>query len=306
MTSAAIARKAAGRDIAPASPRPPRLAELMGRRGTRTGFALLAVHLLFAASWFVGTPNLLGSLLVWFVLQVGVWAGYHRYFTHRSYKTHPWFEVVLAVVGSLASQGGLFWWVAVHRHHHRTADTEEDFHSPYHGFWRSYMGWLLRDDVDDRIKANVSPDLRRPHLLWVERHDLGIRVAYAASLALLFGWFGILTYYVVPMVLCWHTSMGTNFFAHGIGSHPFGCPPRGSCTASNNALMALIDLGEGWHNNHHAHPSYAHHGFYRWYQVDIVYLVLLVLEKLGIIWDVKRRPKRPERRQPEAIDLAAA
>jgi stearoyl-CoA desaturase (Delta-9 desaturase) len=306
MTSAATVPKAVGRDIARASDREPRIEDYTGHRAARTRLGFLIAHLLFAASWFVGTPNLLGSLLVWFVLQVGVWAGYHRYFTHRSYKTHPWFEVVLAVVGSLASQGGLFWWVSLHRHHHRTADTEEDFHSPRHGFWRSYMGWLLRDDVDERIKGAVSPDLRRPHLLWVERNDLRIRVAYAASLALLFGWSGILTYYIVPMVLCWHTSLGTNFFAHAVGSHPAECPPRGSCAARNNALVALLDLGEGWHNNHHAHPTYAHHGFYRWYQVDIVYLVLLVLEKLGIIWDVKRRPKRPKRRQPGPIGLAAA
>jgi stearoyl-CoA desaturase (delta-9 desaturase) len=279
----------------------------IGRSAASTRISMLVFHLLFAASWFVTEPDLLGSLLVWFILQVGVWAGYHRYFTHRSYKTHPWFEFVLAVVGCLAGQGGLFWWVSVHRHHHRTADTEADVHSPYHGFWRSYMGWLMQDDVDERIKVNVSPDLRRPHLLWVERHDLGIRVAYAASLALLFGWSGILNYYIVPMVLCWHTSMGTNFFAHAMGSHPEECPPRGSCSARNNAIVALIDLGEGWHNNHHAHPTYAHHGFYRWYQVDIVYLVLLVLEKLGIIWDVKRRPKRPERHQSaEPIGLEAA
>ena len=148
--------------------------------------------------------------------------------------------------------------------------------------------------------------MRRPHLLWVERNDVPIRVAYAASLALLFGWSGILTYYVVPMVLCWHTSLSTNYFAHAVGSHPAECPPRGSCAARNNALMALVDLGEGWHNNHHAHPTYAHHGFYRWYQVDVVYLVLLVLEKLGIIWDVKRGPRRRDRSESQPIQFAAA
>src|SRR5207247_11162427 len=108
------------------------------------------------------------------------------------------------------------------------------------------------------------------------------------------------------MVLCWHTSLGTNYFAHAVGSHPAECPPRGSCAARNNALVALLDLGEGWHNNHHAHPTYAHHGFYRWYQVDVVYLVLLVLEQLGIIWDVKRRPRRRDRSESLPFGLAAA
>jgi stearoyl-CoA desaturase (delta-9 desaturase) len=277
----------------------PRAEEHLKHEAARTTLQFLVAHLLFAASWVVGRPNLVGSLLVWFVLQVAVWGGYHRYFTHRSYKTHPWFEFVLAVLGSLSGQGGLVWWVSSHRHHHRTADTEEDLHSPRHGFWRSYMGWLMRDDVNGRIKVDPSPDLRRPHLLWVERNDLRIKLAYVATVALAFGWSGILTYYVVPMVLCWHTSLGTNYFAHAVGSHPEECRPRGWCAARNNALVALLDLGEGWHNNHHAHPSYAHHGFYRWYQVDIVYLVLLVLEKLGIIWDVKRRP-RPGKASPIA------
>ncbi|TMB18124.1 MAG: acyl-CoA desaturase [Deltaproteobacteria bacterium] len=286
--------------------REPRLEGHGGRRALSAQLGMLLAHLLFAVSWFVVTPDLVGSLLVWFVFQVGVWAGYHRYFTHRSYKTHPWFELVLAVVGCLASQGGLFWWVSLHRHHHRTADTEEDFHSPVHGFWRSYMGWLFRNEVDERIKGDVPPDLYRPHLLWVERNDVRIRIAYAASLALLFGLPGVLNYYIVPLVLCWHTSLGTNYFAHAIGSHPAECPPRGSCAARNNALVALLDLGEGWHNNHHAHPTYAHSGFYRWYQLDITYLVLLVLEQLGVIWDVKRRPRRPGQSQPTAVGLAAA
>src|SRR5688572_23292675 len=97
----------------------------VGRSVARTRWSFFVAHMLFAAYWFVGEPNLLGSLLAWSILQVGVFAGYHRYFAHRSYKTHPWFEVVLAVLGSLANQGGLRWWVSEHRHHHRTADTDE-------------------------------------------------------------------------------------------------------------------------------------------------------------------------------------
>jgi stearoyl-CoA desaturase (delta-9 desaturase) len=263
-----------------------------GRTVAGTRWSLFIAHVLFAAYWFVGQPNVLGALLVWFILQVGVFAGYHRYFAHRSYKTHPWFEFVLAVLGCLANQGGLLWWVSEHRHHHRTADTDADFHSPKDGFWHSHMGWLLQDDVNDGIKWDLIPDLRRPHLLWVDRHDIAIKLAYAGALALIFGWYGVLTYWVVPVVLCWHTSLATNSFCHAFGAHPTACPPKGSCRARNNPLVALVNLGEGWHNNHHTHPSYAHHGFHRWYELDVVYLVLLALEKLGIIWGVKRGPKR--------------
>jgi stearoyl-CoA desaturase (delta-9 desaturase) len=279
--------------ISSAVPREPQIEGIRGRTVASTRWSFFIFHVLFAASWFVGQPNLLGSLLAWSILQVGVFAGYHRYFAHRSYKTHPWFEFVLAVLGSLAYQGGLLWWVSEHRHHHRTADTDEDFHSPRDGFWHSHMGWLLRDGVDDGIKWDLIPDLRRPHLVWVDRNDVWIKVAYAAALALMFGWSGILTYWVVPVVLCWHTSLATNSFCHAFGSHPTECPPKGSCKARNNALVGFLNLGEGWHNNHHVHPGYAHHGFHRWYELDVVYLVLLGLEKLGIIWDVKRRPRRP-------------
>ena len=90
-----------------------------------------------------------------------------------------------------------------------------------------------------------------------------------------------------------------------VNSRPDGAP-KGSCVARNNALVALLNLGEGWHNNHHAHPSYAHHGFHRWYELDVVYLFLLGLEKLGIIWDVKRRPKRRDRTRSEPAGLAPA
>jgi len=286
--------------------REPQLAEHKGRSAASTRVSFLIFHLLFAAWWFVGHPHPLGALLAWSILQVGVFAGYHRYFAHRSYKTHPWFEFVLAVLGSLAYQGGLLWWVSEHRHHHRTADTDADFHSPRDGFWRSHMGWVLRDDIDDRINWDLIPDLVRPHLLWVDRNDLRIKAAYAAALALMFGWTGVLTYWVVPVVWCWHTSLATNSFCHAFGSHRAECPPKGSCAARNNALVALLNLGEGWHNNHHAHPSYAHHGFHRWYELDVVYLFLLGLEKLGIIWDVKRRPKRRDRTRSEPAGLAPA
>src|SRR5438105_3949870 len=222
----------------------PDLAQYKGRSAASTKVSFLIAHLLFAAYWFVGTPNVPGALLVWFILQVGVFAGFHRYFAHRSYKTHPWFESVLAALGCLANQGGLLWWVSEHRHHHRTADTDADFHSPRDGFWHSHMGWLLRDDIDDRIKWDLIPDLRRPHLLWVERHDTAIKLAYAATLALLFGWYGILTYWIVPVVLCWHTSLATNSFCHAFGSHRAACPPKGSCAARNNALVALVNLAK--------------------------------------------------------------
>jgi stearoyl-CoA desaturase (delta-9 desaturase) len=293
-----IVREAFGR-LSKALHREPQAAESTERSVPWTRWSFLVFHLLFAASWFVGEPHLLGSLLVWGLLQFGVHAGFHRYFAHRSFKTHPWFEFVLAFLGCLAYQQGPLWWASEHRHHHRSADTDDDFHSPRHGFWEAHIGWLLRKDARDRINWDLIPDLRRPIPLWVQRHQFAIRALYAASLALATGWSGILSYWIVPVVLCWHASLATNSFCHSLGSRPIACPPRGSCNARNNAIVALLNLGEGWHNNHHAYPAYAHHGFHRWYEVDVVYLVLLVLERLGVIWDVRRRSGRAGGSRPE-------
>jgi stearoyl-CoA desaturase (delta-9 desaturase) len=260
------------------------------RRDVRaTKWAPLIFHLLFAASWLVAKPDVVGSLLVWFLLQFGIHAGYHRYYAHRSFRAQPWFEAVMACLGVLAAQNGPLWWAALHRYHHRKADTDEDFHSPRHGFWHAHMGWLLRDDIADEDARPLIPDLYRPIPLWFQRNQQVVRAVYVAALVLLFGWTGVLQYWAVPVVLCWHTTAAGNSFGHSVGSQPAECPPRGSCSARNNALLALLDLGEGWHNNHHAYPAYAHHGFHKWYEVDITYAVLFALEKLGIVWDVKKR-----------------
>jgi stearoyl-CoA desaturase (Delta-9 desaturase) len=256
-------------------------------------WALLVFHLLFVVAWFTTELDLLGALLVWFLIQCGVHAGFHRYYGHRSFRTSPWFEAVLTCLGVLAVQGGPLWWASEHRYHHQKADTDDDFHSPRHGFWHAHMGWLLREDIGDQTARALIPDQFRPIPVWFQRNLEVVRTAYAVSIVLMFGWAGLLSYWVIPVVVCWHTTSLGNSFGHSMGSHPSECPPRGSCSARNNALVALLDLGEGWHNNHHAYPAYAHHGFHKWYQVDIVYAVLFVLEKLGMIWDVKK--KRQER-----------
>ena len=255
------------------------------QRRVWTAWVMLTFHLLFVASWWLPNSNVCESLLVWFVLQLGVHLGYHRYFAHAAFKTSAAFELLIACIGCLAFQNGPLWWASTHRQHHRVSDTEADPHSPQRGFLHAHIGWLLHKEVDV-IDWRLIPDLQRPIPLWVERHQRVLHLLYVSSVLLLGGWPALLTWWIVPIVLCWHTTFATNSLCHLFGSQPFAPRPHGLCAARNNAIVAILNLGEGWHNNHHAYPARAHHGFYRWYQWDMVYIVLLLLAKVRVIWEL--------------------
>jgi stearoyl-CoA desaturase (Delta-9 desaturase) len=257
-----------------------------------SGGVFLLFHLSLLSYCFGAPIHPLGTLLVWFIMQLGIHAGYHRYFSHRSFRTHWWFELILGLAGCLAFQNGPIWWAAKHRHHHQHADTDQDHHSPIKSFWHAHIGWLLADGVG-HVDWRYVADLRRPVPLWIEAHEYWINGAYVLASFLAWGWNGILNWWIVPIVVCWHTTFSTNSICHLIGTHSKTCHPGEVCNARNNALVAILNLGEGWHNNHHANPSLSHHGYHRWYQVDVVYSVLLVLEMLGLVWDLKRKRRVP-------------
>jgi stearoyl-CoA desaturase (delta-9 desaturase) len=261
------------------------------RRVAQSRWTFLVLHLVCLVYLFIGEIDIAGSLAVWFVMQIGIHAGYHRYFSHRSFQTHPWFEWVLGCAGSLAFQNGPLWWASKHRRHHQCADTGDDLHSPKEGFWHSHIGWLWSKEATE-IDWRFIPDLLRPVPVWIERNQVWMRGIYLSVICLGSGWTGLVTWWILPVVACWHTTFATNSFCHKLGRQTYPCHPYGSCMARNNFLVAIANLGEGWHSNHHANPSYGHHGFYRWYQLDVVYLVLLALERMGIIWELKRRHVR--------------
>jgi stearoyl-CoA desaturase (delta-9 desaturase) len=273
------------------------------QRFTRSKWTFLLFHLLCLLYCVVGRVDFIGSFTVWFVMQMGVHSGYHRYFSHASFRTYPWFEFILGCAGCLAFQNGPLWWASKHRRHHQFADTGNDLHSPTKGFWHSHVGWLWSKEADD-IDCKLIPDLLRPIPIWIESYQVWIHVIYVSTVYLLGGWNGLLAWWITPVVVCWHTTFATNSFCHTIGSHPYKCRPYGFCMARNNFLVAIANLGEGWHSNHHANPSRCHHGFYRWYQLDIVYIVLLFLEKLGIVWGLKRQRRTRGRLESKKWDYA--
>ena len=243
------------------------------------------------------SPTALGICLLTYTIRMfGITAGYHRYFSHRTFQTTRWFQFVLAWLGSSALQKGVLWWAAHHRAHHAHSDTAEDPHSPVvDGFWWSHMGWFLANDFD-RTEYRLIPDLARfPELRFLNRwHALPGAVMAAGVLAaaqaivhffprpdvsalqiFLWGFF-------VSTVACYHATFSVNSLAHRWGSRRFATRDD----SRNNFWIALATLGEGWHNNHHFSPSRECQGI-RWWEIDVAHYGLCTLRWFGIVWEIR-------------------
>jgi stearoyl-CoA desaturase (delta-9 desaturase) len=220
------------------------------------------------------------------VRMFAVTAAYHRYFSHRAYKTSRWFQFVLAVIGSTALQKGVLWWAAHHRKHHRCSDQPCDIHSPtLRGILWAHIGWIVTPDYEETDWPRIKDFARYPELVWLNRWHLVPGIALLAAIfavggaaALLWAFFG--------QVILWHGTFTINSLSHIFGKVRY----ETTDTSKNNWLLALITFGEGWHNNHHYYPASANQGFF-WWEVDVTYTILRGLEKLGLVWDLKLPPK---------------
>ncbi len=268
---------------------------------------------------------------LYFIRMFAVTGFYHRYFSHRTFRTSRFFQFVMAVWGGTCTQKGPLWWAAHHRHHHRHSDEPEDVHSPHQdGLWWSHMGWITSPkNFPTNFKA--VPDLAKfPELVFLNRFDLIVPVLFATSLFFL----GMLLNYLAPslgtsgsQMLIWGYFVSTVFLFHGTCtinslSHLFGNKRYATKDDSrNNFLLALITLGEGWHNNHHRYPAATRQGFY-WWELDITYYGLKLLSWTRLIWDLApvplavresrliEEPKKATKRQAQlqpmsAVDLVA-
>ncbi len=213
-------------------------------------------------------------------------AGYHRYFSHRAYRTSRWFQLVLAVGATATFQKGVLWWAAHHRVHHRRSDQEGDLHSARRdGFWWSHMGWFLCRDLEDTDLTRVRDLARYPELRWLGTYWLVPPLVLAGLLLLVGGWFALVWGFAVSQVLTWHGTFTINSLSHMFGSRRYATDDD----SRNNVVLALVTLGEGWHNNHHHYQVAARQGFH-WWQLDLTYLVLRVLAGLGVVWDLHGVP----------------
>lgn len=212
--------------------------------------------------------------------------GYHRYFSHRTFKTGRPFQLVLAFLAMTSAQKGVLWWAAHHRDHHRFSDAPQDLHSPVQsGFWWSHVGWILSDRYSATKLDRVRDLARFPELCWLNRWYLVPPAAYFLVLWLIGGLPVVLWAGVIGTVLLWHGSFAINSLAHVLGSRRYQTPDN----SRNSWVLALLTCGEGWHNNHHRYQSSANQGWF-WWQIDFSYYGLKLLSWLGLVWDVRTAP----------------
>lgn len=246
-------------------------------------------HGLAVAALFVGVdgPSLILCATLYFVRMFFITAGYHRYFSHRSFKTGRTMQFILALGGTTAVQRGPLWWAAHHRKHHRYADTERDIHAPLKGFWWSHVGWILCDKYNGVDYDSIRDFAKYPELRFLDRHYL-IGPGLLAVMCLLVGGFrGVLVGFFLSTVLLWHATFAVNSIAHIFGRRRYATKDN----SRNSWLVALVTHGEGWHNNHHHYPGSARQGFF-WWEIDVSYYLLRTLAAFGLVRDVRTPAKR--------------
>ena len=251
------------------------------------GFVL--IHLACLAAFWTGVTWRAAALaFAFYVLRIfAIGAGFHRYFSHRAYRTSRIFAFILAFLAQTSAQRGVLWWAANHRRHHRNSDTERDVHSPVQrGFLYAHFGWIFvprNDATDYEMVRDFS--LNR-ELMWLDRRPYLPAALLAALSLLIAGLPGLVVGFCCSTVAVWHATFSINSFAHLIGRQRYVTGDA----SRNNWLLALLTMGEGWHNNHHAYQASVRQGF-RWWEYDPTYYVLRALSWVGLVWDLHAPPK---------------
>lgn len=242
---------------------------------------------------------------LYFGRMFSITAGFHRYFSHRSFDTSRWFQFVLAFLSQTSLQKGVLWWSAKHRHHHKYSDTVEDVHSPgLHGFLFAHVGWIFARQRGEADYSLVRDLERYPELRWLDRHRHLPGVLLAVACFLVAGWPGLFVGFFLSTTILYHGTFAINSLAHTFGRQRYltGDDSR------NSLLLALLCMGEGWHNNHHYYQASTRQGF-RWWEIDPTYYVLRGLAALGIVWNLREPPAEvvegKRRLSRKAIDRAA-
>ena len=246
-------------------------------------FHVLAVVALFFFTW---TGFFVAIFLWWLSTSVGIGMGYHRLLTHRGYKIPRWLEYCLTVCATLALEGGPIFWVATHRIHHQFSDQDGDPHSPVEGTWWAHMGWILVGKSmhhDTSTLARYVPDLAKDKFyVWITKYHYVPLIAVGVILLAAGGWPVVLWGIFLRTVVGLQTTWLVNSATHSWGTRRY----KTRDLSTNSLWVALLTWGEGWHNNHHAHPTSARHGL-KWYEIDFNWYGIWMLNKLGLARDLR-------------------
>ena len=270
----------------------------------------------FVWGWGFGWTDLGLFIGSYVVTALGITVGYHRLFVHRSFETYGWVKFLFAVFGSMAIQGPLFKWAAMHRRHHQHSDTPHDPHTPHQsgtgiwgmikGFWNAHIAWLFSADPPQLWKyvkdLNASKSLRVASALFPLWAVISIALPGVLGGLITMSWTGVWTGLIwgsaVRIFLVHHVTWSVNSACHLWGRQPFASDDN----SRNNFLVGVLAMGEGWHNSHHAFPTSARHGL-RWWQIDVSWYTIRAMKLLGLAWDVKVPSKEQQvknRRKREA------
>lgn len=264
-----------------------------------TGFFLVHAACLLAFWTGVSWTAVVACIVLYYVRMFGITGGYHRYFAHRTYKTSRWFQLVLALIAGSAAQKGPLWWASHHRHHHKHSDDPEDVHSPrMRGLLWAHVGWILCDKYNDYNPKLIHDFEKYPELRFLTKYHLLPPIALGVAVF----FFGVYLESAFPslgtngmQMLVWGFFVSTTLLYHGtftINSltHTFGKRRFQTTDDSRNSfILALVTMGEGWHNNHHRFPSAEPQGMY-WWEVDFSHYILRMLSWVGIVQDIKLYP----------------
>ena len=248
----------------------------------------LSVHVMCLGAFLTGIKLewVLLAIGSYYVRMVGVTAGYHRYFAHRSYKTSRVFQFLLAFLAMTSAQKGVLWWAAHHRHHHKYSDREEDFHSPLQrGFWFSHVGWTLSEKHMRADLSLIKDFTHYPEICFLNRFYFIPPALYGLLIYLLWGFPGLIWGFFISTTALYHCTFFINSLTHMVGRVRY----RSGDGSRNSFILAILCCGEGWHNNHHHYQSTANQGWY-WWEIDFSYYILVVLSWFGIVWDLRKPP----------------
>ncbi|MEJ2004603.1 MAG: acyl-CoA desaturase [Cyclobacteriaceae bacterium] len=280
--------------------------------------SFILVHLIpLAAIWTGATLfDWIVCAFLYFSRMFWVTGGYHRYFSHKSYKTSRWFQFVIAFMAQTSAQKGALWWAAHHRHHHRHSDQPEDPHSmKLYGFWYSHVGWIIGPDYKETDYKTIGDYAKYPELVWLNKNYLIPPVVLALAVTMIGAWVNggspwlmfthhglstLLIGFFLSTIILYHATFSINSIMHKFGKQRY----ESNDESKNSLWLALLTLGEGWHNNHHYYEVSARQGFF-WWEIDITFYILKFFSWLGLIWDLRGVPShiKYSRNKAEAKEL---